>query len=38
VLISYTNPTQRGTGGTVTHPSPTLWIHTFTAPGTYTAG
>ena len=40
VVIAYQNPTQRGSGGTVT-PAPSnptgYWLHTFPAPGTYTA-
>ena len=40
VIISYTNTTQRGTGGTVTSSgsgASTVWVHTFTSSGTYTA-
>ena len=40
VVISYTNPTQRGTGGTVTSyvsGASTVWVHSFTSSGTYTA-
>jgi hypothetical protein len=40
VIISYTNSTQRATGGTVTSYSSggyTYWVHTFTSSGTYTA-
>jgi hypothetical protein len=40
VIITYTNPTQRGTGGTVTNyasGSNTVWVHTFTSSGTFTA-
>lgn len=40
VIVAYQNPTQLGTGGTVT-PAPGnptgYWLHTFPAPGTYTA-
>lgn len=40
VIISYQNPTQRGSGGTVTNYSTggnTYWVHTFTTSGTFTA-
>lgn len=40
VIISYTNTTQRGTGGTVTSSgsgASTVWVHTFNSSGTYTA-
>ena len=40
VIISYVNPTQRGTGGTVTSytsNSLTYWVHRFTTSGTFTA-
>jgi hypothetical protein len=40
VIISYVNPTQRATGGTVTSytsNSLTYWVHTFTTSGTFTA-
>ena len=40
VIISYINPTQRATGGTVTNyvsGSSTYWVHTFTTSGTFTA-
>ena len=39
VIISYTNATQKGTGGTVTSSgsgASTVWKHTFTSSGTYT--
>jgi hypothetical protein len=40
IIISYTNTTQRGTGGTVTSSgsgASTVWVHTFNSSGTYTA-
>ena len=40
IIISYCNPTQLGTGGTVTSYSLgglTYWVHTFTTSGTFTA-
>ena len=40
VIISYVNPTQKGTGGTVTSysgPQGLTWVHTFTTSGTFTA-
>ena len=40
VIISYQNPSQRGSGGTVTTYNPgagTYYVHTFTATGSYTA-
>ena len=40
VIVSYANPVQKATGGTVTNYNPgggTVWVHAFTATGTYTA-
>jgi hypothetical protein len=40
VIVSYANPTQRGTGGTVTSytsGSTKYWVHTFTSSGNYVA-
>ena len=40
VILSYSNPSQRGTGGAVTSyvsGSLTYWVHTFTSSGTFTA-
>jgi hypothetical protein len=40
VIVSYQNPTQRASGGTVTSYSSggnTFWVHTFTTSGTYIA-
>jgi hypothetical protein len=40
VIISYPNPTQRGSGGTVTNynnSGTTYWVHSFTTSGTYTS-
>jgi hypothetical protein len=40
VILAYTNPTQRGTGGTVTSSTvngQTYWVHTFNSSGTFTA-
>jgi hypothetical protein len=40
VIVSYSNPTQRGLGGTITSyisNGITYWVHTFTASGTFTA-
>jgi hypothetical protein len=40
VILSYANPSQRGSGGTTTSYTSagiTFWVHTFTSSGTYTA-
>jgi hypothetical protein len=36
VVVSYINPTQRASGGTVTQ-SGTTWIHTFTTSSNFVA-
>ena len=38
IILSYTSPTQKGVGGTVTGgPSGPIWYHAFTGSGSYTA-
>jgi hypothetical protein len=40
IIVSYANPVQKATGGTVTSYNPgggTVWVHAFTGTGTYTA-